>query len=187
LNQKQFTEWQNLHSSIFSKFLKINSQKSAILDCATILKDFQKRSSTKFLHYLVLQIVEELFEKFHFLNFGGKKMNFWPTLISPPSWHFLLKFQRNRVQGPKIYKKWHFTKPPHQYRPRLHLLLHYMGFLCLILGSVLTKNCPYEFYTSKLIRKLHCHDTKRAFINTLSAKPEQSLKFTKSQLGGIEW
>jgi hypothetical protein len=31
----------------FAKFLKIKSWKSAILDCATILKDFQKRFSTK--------------------------------------------------------------------------------------------------------------------------------------------
>jgi hypothetical protein len=34
-------------SHIFAKFFKIKSQKSAILDCAA-LKDFQKRSSTKF-------------------------------------------------------------------------------------------------------------------------------------------
>jgi hypothetical protein len=31
----------------FCQILKIKSQKSAILDCAAILKDFQKRSSTK--------------------------------------------------------------------------------------------------------------------------------------------
>jgi hypothetical protein len=37
-----------LHNSlIFAKFLKIKSQKSTILDCAAILKDFQKLSSTK--------------------------------------------------------------------------------------------------------------------------------------------
>jgi hypothetical protein len=34
-------------SLTFAKFLKIKSQKSAILDCAAILKDFQKRSATK--------------------------------------------------------------------------------------------------------------------------------------------
>jgi hypothetical protein len=44
-------------------------QKSAILDCATILKDFQKRSSTKSEYYLALQNVEEFIEKSVFLNF----------------------------------------------------------------------------------------------------------------------
>jgi hypothetical protein len=34
----------NLYSLIFAKFLKIKSQKSAILDCAAILKYFQKLS-----------------------------------------------------------------------------------------------------------------------------------------------
>jgi hypothetical protein len=69
-----FTEWKNLYSSIFANFLKIKSQISAILDCAAIMKDFQKQSSTKFRYYLVLQNVEELFEKSHFLN--GIEMNF---------------------------------------------------------------------------------------------------------------
>jgi hypothetical protein len=41
------SELKNIHSLIFGDFLKI-SQKSAILDCVTILKDFQKRSSTKY-------------------------------------------------------------------------------------------------------------------------------------------
>jgi hypothetical protein len=35
-------------SLIFAKILKLKRQKSAILDCAAIQKDFQKRSSTKF-------------------------------------------------------------------------------------------------------------------------------------------
>jgi hypothetical protein len=47
LNKNQFTEWKNLYSLIFVKFLKIKSQKSAILDCNAISRDFQKRSSTK--------------------------------------------------------------------------------------------------------------------------------------------
>jgi hypothetical protein len=44
--KNQFKEWKNL-SLIFAKFLKIQSKKSANLDCAAILQDFQKRSSTK--------------------------------------------------------------------------------------------------------------------------------------------
>jgi hypothetical protein len=32
---------------IFAEFSKIKRQKSAILDCAAILEDFQKRFSTK--------------------------------------------------------------------------------------------------------------------------------------------
>jgi hypothetical protein len=39
--KNHFTEWKNLYSLIFAKFLKIKSQKFAILDCAAILKDFQ--------------------------------------------------------------------------------------------------------------------------------------------------
>jgi hypothetical protein len=35
--------------------------------------------------------------------FEVKKMDFRPTLISPPSWIFLSKIQRNRVQRPEIY------------------------------------------------------------------------------------
>jgi hypothetical protein len=45
--KNHFTEWKNLFSLIFAKFLKIKSQKSAILNCAAILKDFKKRSSAK--------------------------------------------------------------------------------------------------------------------------------------------
>jgi hypothetical protein len=36
----------NVYALIFAKIFKIKSQKFAILDCATIFKDFQKRSST---------------------------------------------------------------------------------------------------------------------------------------------
>jgi hypothetical protein len=43
----EFTECKNLQSLIFADFSKIKRQKFAILDCAAILKDFQKRSSTK--------------------------------------------------------------------------------------------------------------------------------------------
>jgi hypothetical protein len=39
---------ENLYSRIFAKFFKIKGKKSAILDCAAILKDFQKRASIKF-------------------------------------------------------------------------------------------------------------------------------------------
>jgi hypothetical protein len=46
-HKNQFTGCKNLHSLIFAEFSKIKRQKSAILDCAAILKDFQKRSSTK--------------------------------------------------------------------------------------------------------------------------------------------
>jgi hypothetical protein len=60
---------ENLYSLIFANFLKIKSQKSAILDCAAILKDFQKRASTKCLYYLALQNVEEIFEKKKFFEF----------------------------------------------------------------------------------------------------------------------
>jgi hypothetical protein len=42
------TEWKNLYSLILAKILKIKSQIPAILDCAAIWKDFQKRSSTKY-------------------------------------------------------------------------------------------------------------------------------------------
>jgi hypothetical protein len=54
---------------IFAEFSKIKRQKSAILSCAAILKDFQKRSSTKSFYYLALQNVEEFFEKSLFLKF----------------------------------------------------------------------------------------------------------------------
>jgi hypothetical protein len=64
--KNHFTEWKNLYSLIFAKFLKIKSQKSAILDCAAILKDFQKRFSTKCYFYLALQNVEEIFENMYF-------------------------------------------------------------------------------------------------------------------------
>jgi hypothetical protein len=40
--KNHFTEWKNLYSLIFAKFLKIKRQKSAILDCAAILKDFER-------------------------------------------------------------------------------------------------------------------------------------------------
>jgi hypothetical protein len=43
------------YSLICAKSLKNKSQKPAILNCAAILKDFQKRSSTKVLCYLALQ------------------------------------------------------------------------------------------------------------------------------------
>jgi hypothetical protein len=33
----------------------------------------------------ILQNVEEIFEKYVFFNFLGKKKDFQPTLISPPS------------------------------------------------------------------------------------------------------
>jgi hypothetical protein len=46
-HKNQFTECKNLHSLIFAEFPKIRRQKSAILDCAAILKDFQNRSSAK--------------------------------------------------------------------------------------------------------------------------------------------
>jgi hypothetical protein len=46
--KNHFTEWKNLYSLIFATFSKINSQKSAILDFAAILKDFQKRTSKKY-------------------------------------------------------------------------------------------------------------------------------------------
>jgi hypothetical protein len=39
-----------------------------MLDCAAILKGFQKRSSTKFKYYLALLNLEEFFEKSQFLN-----------------------------------------------------------------------------------------------------------------------
>jgi uncharacterized membrane protein YgaE (UPF0421/DUF939 family) len=58
------TEWKNIYSLIFAKFLKIKSQKSAILDCAV-----EKRSSTKCNHYFALQNLKEIFEKYVFLNF----------------------------------------------------------------------------------------------------------------------
>jgi hypothetical protein len=40
-------KWKNLYSLIVANFLKIKGKKSAILDCAAILKDFQKRSFRK--------------------------------------------------------------------------------------------------------------------------------------------
>jgi hypothetical protein len=45
--KNNFIECKKIHSMIFAKFMKIKSQKSAILDCAAILKDLKKRSSTK--------------------------------------------------------------------------------------------------------------------------------------------
>jgi hypothetical protein len=45
-HKNQFAECKNLHSLIFAEFSKIKRQKSAILDCAAILKNFQKHSST---------------------------------------------------------------------------------------------------------------------------------------------
>jgi hypothetical protein len=45
---KSIYRMEKIYSSIFAQFLKIKSQKFAILDCAAILKDFQKLPSTKF-------------------------------------------------------------------------------------------------------------------------------------------
>jgi hypothetical protein len=55
----------------FGSFLKMKSQKSAILVCAAILKDFQKK-------YLVLQNVEEFSKNLYFLILGVKKKIFDP-------------------------------------------------------------------------------------------------------------
>jgi hypothetical protein len=49
--------------------------------------------------------VEELFEKSHFLNFGGKKQEFLTHPNISAILSFLPKFQLNRVKGPKIYTK----------------------------------------------------------------------------------
>jgi hypothetical protein len=44
--KNHLTEWKKIFID-FAKFLKIKSQKSFILNCAAILKDFQIHSSTK--------------------------------------------------------------------------------------------------------------------------------------------
>jgi hypothetical protein len=67
--KNHFTEWKNLFSLIYAKLLKIKSQKSAILDCAAILKNFQKHQQNVSTTFLALQNVKEIFKTYVFLNF----------------------------------------------------------------------------------------------------------------------
>jgi hypothetical protein len=79
------------YSLIFAKILKIKSQKSAILDCTAISVDFQNGLLQNFSTTYCYKMWKNFLKNLTFW------MDFWPTLVSPPSWFFSSKLQRNRV------------------------------------------------------------------------------------------
>jgi hypothetical protein len=109
--------------SLFVDFCQIYENKKSKIRHLGLCRYFERFSKTLFYKMLVLLSTtkrERFFLKnMYFWISEAKKIDFRPTLMSPPSWIFLSKFQRNRVQKPKICKKciinsarndnWHYT------------------------------------------------------------------------------